>query len=565
MERESDRVTEILRTTINRLDISEPVGISRIFCSLLRYYTTNPLSVPEQASLSLNLLSQGSLDILLDLLTVSSIELSSYVDILTLIVTILTTPKRSIGMQNEYGVSKQKLSKIVDCLFTAIHNALNAQLSETVPNGDALYSVISSCLSHLERLASKFDSVCMTVLNSASLLHLIVKDDGFVTYPILSCLFSILKLSVGKLSVLKSSCVYSLLDELILKLGQRDREIALKSVLSMHILILNCSQLQTDRLSRRYKGVAPVIKKWLGNDFDEILQEILVKLDPSLLFGDERHRSARVIQSHFRGYSERNRILRIHRVVVRVQSRVRFNLWVGGFNKRCERAKLLKKLLLSDQVRDESIRRQIETFKIIENLPAIEVQGYFEEQQHKSAQYIQNWWRCIRSKRIACGLGNGKRIEKSAICIQRAYRKHLLRKLPKLSYNPIEITPEMKHEIEAQIEKWRENRKSKRTHTDKELDRLHNEVSALLDNYPSKSLSRQQKLQECEDKLMNIGRMSHLLMSPPSLSEVTTEHLEIYSVPKSQSDIRNKARQAHKQELKRLRVPWWKVLCEIDD
>ena len=565
MERESGRVNDILRGTINRLDISEPVGISRIFCDLLKYFTTHPLSASEQISLSINLLEQGSLDILLDLLTVNSIELSDYVNILTLIVTILTTPKEPIVIQNKYDISKEKLSKIVDCLFTAIHNGLNAQSSDTRPNCNDLYSVITNCLSILKRLASKFRGVSLMVLTSDSLLHLIVKDDGFVTNPTLSCLFSILKISVKKLHTLKSSFVYNILDELILKLGQKDKEIALKSVQSIHVLVINCSQLKPDKLTKRYKGVSPVLNKWFGNEFDEILKEILLKLDPSIIFEDKRHRSARVIQSYWRGYHERNRVVKLRRVVTCMQSRVRFKKWTREFHRRCEKAKLLKKFLLSDRIRDESINKQIEIFNIIENLPASEVKSYFEQQQHFAALSIQNWWRGIKSKQILCELRKERLIEDSAICIQNAFRKHLLRKIPKPSYKPVEITAEMKIEIDNEIKLWIEKRRSRRVPSEEELDRSHKEVDELIAKDRSRYAITQQKLQECEKVMKNIERMTNLLLNAPSLSEVTREHLEVYTVPKSQSDIRVKGREAHERELRRLKAPWWKILCEVDD
>ena len=566
MEKDSDKVNEILRGTINRLDISEPIGISRIFCDLLKYFTSEPLSASEQISLSLNLLSQGSLDILLDLLTASALDLSNYVNILALIVTLLTTPKDPIVIQNKYDVGKEKLSKVVNYLFTAIHNALNAQLSNTTnTNCSELYSVISICLSHLKRLASKFRSVCLMVITSASLLHLIVKDDGFVTHPILSCLFSILRRSVGKLCTLKSSLVYNILDELILKLGQKDKEIALKSVHSIHILILHCTQLQPDRLSRRYKGVSPVLKKWLGNEFDDILKEILVKLDPSILFEDDRHRSARVIQSYWRGYRERNRVIQLRKVVIRLQSKVRFKKWTNVFNRRCERAKLLKELLLSDRIRDESIQKQIENFNIIESLPAVDVPTYFVKQQTTAALGIQNWWRGIKCKQIMCELRKERVIEESAISIQRAYRKHLLRKIPKPTYEPIEITQEMKEEIDNEIKVWRAKQKYTWIHTGEEMKRMHNQVTEVLERDYTRTSIRHQKLEDCEKRLKNIDRMTDLLLNAPSLSEVTREHLEVYTVPKSQSDIRAEGRRAHKRELKRLKAPWWKILCEVDD
>lgn len=556
MQTESSRVSQILRDTFQRLETSEPAGICRILCDLLQYFTDQPLSSSDQVVLSHCLLERGMFDILLDLLATSRMDLAYYVNLLTLTLALLIIPKQPDLIQTKYNISEIKLKKIVDCLFTAAHNAFNIIPSKTADEHKELFLIICQCLRHLIVLASNFHTVSLMAMSSPSFLHLIVKDDGPVTIPILSCLHSILKMSINQLNILKASFLFAILDELILKLGQKDKKIASLSLQSIHIIVSTCTQLQPDRLGRRYQGVSYVLKRWLGNDLDEVLEELLLRLDPSIRFEDERHCAARVIQAYWRGYHERSRSVHLQRAVLRLQSRVRFKMWFVVFNRRCEKAKLLKNLKKSDQIRDSSIRRQTEVFETIQNLPASEIPKYLKRQQELAAVTIQCSWRCLRSKQELKQLRKERciLIEKSVICIQRAFRKYLLKKQrAKRSYNYVAHDPEMRFRIDEGMKKWREHYKLEEIPSEEELSKSWLEVEQQMKEYYAGMEERLKRLDECNGLLKSIQRSCNLLLNAPKLSEVTKADLERFSAHETRPDIIAEARKAHKDTLARHR------------
>ena len=558
----SSKVSQILRNTFNRLETSEPQGICRIFCDLLKYFTDQPLNSSDQVSLSLSLLEKGMLDIVLDLLATDSIDLADYVNLLTLTLALLIIPKQPDLIQTKYNISDTKLKKIVDSLFTAAHNAFNVVLSKTADKRYELYALICQCLRHLKVLASSFRVVRLIVISSPSFLHLLVKDDGSVTIPILSSLFSILKMSINKLNVLKSSFVFAILDELVLKLGQKDTKIALLSLQSIHIILFNCSQLQPDRLSKRYKGVSHVLKRWQGNDFDEVLEEVLLRLDPNIRFEDERHAAARVIQAHWRGYYERNRLIHLKKVALHLQSRIRFKTWFAVFNRRCEKAKLLKNLKRSDQIRDSSIRRQTEVFETIQNLPASEIRGFINRQQELAAITIQCSWRCLKSKQELKQLKKERfTLENNVICIQRAFRKYLMKKQKaKQSYSNVELNSGFQFRVDEEMKKWRESYKPERIPSEKELQQSWKELEQSLKEHYAGMEERLERFNDCDNLLKSMQRSCDLLLNAPKLCEVTKADLERFSVHESRTDIIAKARKAHKDRLARHK----KLLLEHD-
>ena len=552
MQTGSSKVSLILRNTFKRLETSEPEGICLIFCDLLKYFTDQPMSPSDQVYLSLCLLEQGMFDVLLDLLATDSIDLAVYVNLVTLTLALLIIPKQPDSIQTKYNISDAKLKKIVNSLFTAAHNALNV-LSKTADKRNELYAIICQCLRHLMVLASSFRVVGLLVLSSPSFLHLILKDDGSVTIPILSCLISILEMSINKLNILKSSFVFAILDELVLKLGQKDAKIALLSLQSIHIIVFNCPQLQPDRLGRRYKGVSHVLNKWLGNDFDEVIEGILLRLDPSIRFADESQAAARVIQAHWRGYYERTRLIHLKKVVLRLQSRIRFKAWLVVFNRRCEKARQLKNLKKSDQIRDTSIRRQTKVFETIQNLPASEIQEFLKRQQESAATTIQCSWRSLKSKQKLEQLRKQRiTLENSVICIQRMFRKYLLKKQrAKLSYRFMGFNPEVRLRIGEGMRKWREFYLPKRIPSEEELNKRWQEVEQSLDEHYAGMEERLKRFEECDKLTKSIKRSCTLLLNAPKLCEVTKADLEKLSAHESRPDIIAKARKAHQDRLAR--------------
>ena len=488
------RVIGILKSTLNRLHVSEPLGLSEIFCDVLKHFNTDHLTPSEQIYLSTHLLDHGVLDIVIDLLSSLTFDLATYVNLVTLSVTLLTATSDPDRM----GVGEDKLSKIVEYLLTAAHNALSVLLSNLNETEQDLFPVISSCLSLLQELAANFPVVRILAINSYSFLHLVVEDDGTVTHPILTCLFSLLEMCKDELQSIKQKTIHNILDELVLKLSQSDPSIVCKSLECIQIILSNCPQLQPDRLSRRYKGVVNILKKWIGNEFDGLIDDVIILLEPNFKkFENREERAAQIIQSLWRGHLVREKLSGYKEAAIILQRRFRSKKWMIEFTHRCEKAKRLKLLRKEERMREESIQTQIEFFKTIERLPARKIRTFLAGRQIKAALTIQQWWRRQVRRKTLRQLRE-KRIF-AAVRIQRWIRRFLAKQ--KCEHAILYDGDLGSAVIEDEITLFRESRRRRKVYSEEELERIELKVTELFLEEPLDYSRKRKLLHVCNDLL----------------------------------------------------------------
>lgn len=125
------------------------------------------------------------------------------------------------------------------------------------------------------------------------------------------------------------------------------------------------------------------------------------------------------------------------------------------------------------------------------------------------------------------------------------------------------LTDARRVQLQQVITDWRDSHPP-RERNQEEQEELYAHTQTLLQRHYYLSRQTRRKEQERLATLARIDTDIELLLSAPKLdgaaTAVASEHFVCRSVP-----IANRAKMLHQEKLRRLRLPWWKQLQQLDD
>lgn len=274
---------------------------------------------------------------------------------------------------------------------------------DNVETGDsaALYSTDSISalalvnLEHFKLVLVSLNRVCSVhtqcisrVIHSPYLLHLLVTDYRLYAVQVLNLLHDVIS-AEKDLPVTEE--LQSILDELVFKIGGNDESLALSS-LSLLALVCGINKTMVSLICDKYKGMSVLIEKW-RHSFDGELKNFAQTLLQSVKGSEEDHvqnRAAVMIQAGWRGYCERNKMLRARRGIIRFQRLFR--------KRRAEKLKrhmnVTATVVQHGSVKIRASREMLEKEKqMLEQMPANSVTQFIAQQRKHAAVKIQSWWR----------------------------------------------------------------------------------------------------------------------------------------------------------------------------
>ena len=447
------------------------------------------------------------------------------------------------------GLQPEKLKKTVqldvsqikeyydDILPTALHSLLvlaSNLLSVSTP-------MLSVLLGNISNLCQSHHILIMPLMQSPYLLHMFTSaSEDSSLQLVLPFIKKMLSESPNLLPVLPLEAAHNYMDELVHRITTCSNPLLALEVFS---LFLESSSI-AESVANRYPGLKQFLYSLqVGGSQAVNIEWILEKL------GSDFDHAAIVIQSHWRGYYARKKVKAIHRGVVAFQ-----RLYRKIQAKKLKEEKM-KCDLMAEDLEQENQYIALRTFhekqfKIIEQLPAKEVDNFLSNLQQSSAVKIQKWWRNCQIKK-------------------KTPKKKPQQSLPRnttMSTTTI-TTTHGKESVLFSIDQTRRNKLQEEisnyqkqhpvTHRSRAtLQQLHSEVQQqlqimYLDRTLEKERSRKRKL------LLNQLKVdSALLLSAPSLEKAQPNTSTQFMG--SAHGIVHMAQMAHKEELKSLKLPWWK-------
>lgn len=409
-----------------------------------------------------------------------------------------------------------------DILPTALHSLLvlaNNLLTVSVPTllSGVLEDITKLCLSH-------HNILIVPLLQSPYLLHMLTSGD----HLLLSFIKKMLLESPDLLPVLPLEMVHNYMDELVHKITTSSDPVLALEVFNIFLQSPNI----VDSVTNRYPQFLYSLH---ARNQTIVVTQIIEKL------GSDFNHAAIVIQAHWRGYCARKKVKVIHQGIVAFQ-----RLYRKVRAKRSKEEKMRYDMIAED-LKQESQHIALRTFhekqfKIIEQLPAKEVDSFLNHLQQTSAIKIQQWWRSYQEK-------------KNHTVKQNFHHAHQDTTTHGRESVLLFIDQTTKQKLQEEISSYQKQHPITHKSWDS-LQQLHSEVQQQLQIMYSDRMLEKQRERKRKLLLNQLEVDSALLLGAPSLEKAqpnTTAHFT-----STAHGIIYMAQLAHEEELKSLELPWWK-------
>ncbi|XP_071155424.1 IQ calmodulin-binding motif-containing protein 1-like isoform X1 [Mytilus edulis] len=416
-------------------------------------------------------------------------------------------------------------------------------------------------------LASGHTSVPKKVLECPWLLQLLITDDTDTVVAIMDLIPKILRVNRIVLRSLNQKLILSIMDELIYKLSVSNEVSVGASACKCVLRICENHRPLVETLCTRYKGLRPLLAKWEGAGFSRDLKEIhlLLQAGNAQKAENERFfRAAITIQAVWKGFITRKKLVKANKTFSKFQQQYRLKKRVLEERKvqAKEAIELQRQLKLNRQrIMREFKEKQLHTVEI---LPAAMLERYMQRQQNKSAVLIQKSWRGHHARNSMQDREVFVKRYRAAITVQRAVRKWLKkledkRNKIKASLKPPGLTDDRRVEIQRLINQNRELKPTVYTSRE-ELEQGHKKAAEMLARYYQSARVNREKQHHREALIARLNVDSELVHLAPPLNSVTDKDVEMYS--SNLLPVATKAKNNHIEQLRLLRQPWWKKLCD---
>jgi len=99
--------------------------------------------------------------------------------------------------------------------------------------------------------------------------------------------------------------------------------------------------------------------------------------------------------------------------------------------------------------------------------------------------------------------------------------------------------------------------------TQEELQQLHDKAFSLLANHMMSNMKIRKSEQRRDALLARLNVDAEQLLGAPKLHEVTSDILDAFT--SRSAPVITRAQQCHNEEMRRLKLPWWKKLWDEDE
>lgn len=450
---------------------------------------------------------------------------------------------------------------IQETFTDGLNNRTNVESKQTLENFRMASNAVTS-------LCAVGGDLIVRVLKSPILLHMIITDNNDTARLLLVMIRSLLDSYAGNISTtgLTQDDVSNLLDELVFKISSTQEPLiacgSMKVMLSIAEVLPSVDQFYVTQ----YSSLRPLISKWQNQGFDDDVHQLLRLLEEDReeeMKQMAQNRAASKMQSLWRGYKTRKVMVRMKQGIVKLQRLVRRKQQVKREARNREKLDSLEKRVKEERYRHE-MRASLQTqMQLLEHVPAQKVDSFLARREDKAAVVLQSQWRGLVARRETEKQRFEKRREKASSCIQRNVRRFLHRKRAARSQQPHYqfaflldgLSDSRRSELQTKIETERERNAYKYTSMD-ELQKVHEKAQRMMGEFLVNSHREMQKDIHRRALLAQLQSDADQLMKAPKLDDVTREDFDAFT--SGSGPVAKMAQRAHVEEMKSMRLPWWK-------
>ena len=420
------------------------------------------------------------------------------------------------------------------------------------------------------------------VLQSPYFLHILITDNSYYSHISLEVLETLILSDKAAIASIPENVLTNILDEMIYKLSGEEEKGALLSLRLLAQLVVASPNIM-EILQSSYSGLLQLSCKWTTKPelasvaavkrFVEQLEvweaehsDILQQED-----GDSEKKSAVIIQACWRGYMARKKVERIKRGVTMFQRIYRRRKEAKMQQKAEEQRSREEAVAKESNLRSSKLEFHEKQLTLLEQLPASEFQDYMRGQETEAAIKIQCAWRSWVSRRKYKENKSEALLNKNALVIQRAMRRCLSKKKPTEGHFHSDLLPKItgaeREQLQAEVASYRELHPSTGYKSEQELLALHEGVQKMYEEFYTSRPTQRKDDERARLNLTQLGSNSDVLSKLPTLEQFASEpQPELLGQLLSNSgSVARMARKAHKEELKALNTPWWKLPQDYEE
>lgn len=423
-------------------------------------------------------------------------------------------------------------------------------------------------MNSLEWLYSFHNFLTYNVLQSKRFVQILMTEDIEVSLFVLLILENIFKTNRQVMEQLEPNVINGILDEIVFKISASDESTLARASIR---LILTATDifppLVEILLSKRYRGLKAYLGKWKARGFDSDVKRLVALLDAGSLARAEEMRltrAATIIQAFYRGSKERQSLKRAEWGITLLQRKFRQNRLDKQRMNAEEKEREISKLAIEQKRINEFRSSMQKQLKMLESVPAREVNLFIAQNQEKAASKIQAAYRGMVGRRIFRERQHDVTRERAAIAIQRQFRRYLQRVADRKK--PYPVVPGLTDSRRAELQNIIADRRQKfpvKHRTQNELQELHDKAFSLLAQHMMSNMKIRRSEQRREALLARLNVDTDQLLAAPKLQEVTPDVLDGFT--SRSAPVIARAQQCHNEEMRRLKLPWWKKLWDEEE
>lgn len=459
--------------------------------------------------------------------------------------------------------------------------------------GKVLDSLVWLCSSH-----SQHTSITSRALQSPYLLGMLITDHALYAHVVLEALEGLIAAAATTnaaattaqdsiASAIPQGVLSSILDELVYKLSGSEEKSAL---LSLRLLAQLSAALPglIDTLTNSYAGLQTLMEKWLSRttpnearreELAPAVRNLVSELEARSEEGSGRGERGKeeemdaakqkaivMIQASWRGFSERRKMMKARRGIRRFQQMYRRRK-AEKERGRENKEKVMAETTLRQSQRESGRRAFHERqLTLYQQLPASQLPDFISKQESRAAITIQAAWRGHQARASSTQLKAEVECMKSAVVIQRAFRRHSKARAAAEREARAALLPTLdkaeRERLQAEVARYREAHSPDAGRTHQQLSELHLEAQAEYEKcfFSRSARAGREQEEEIRQMIVQLNRNAELLLAAPSLADAYERPNAGLTDAFSSSSpvVARMGRTAHREEMKAMSLPWWK-------
>ncbi|KAL9966130.1 hypothetical protein ACROYT_G024154 [Oculina patagonica] len=430
------------------------------------------------------------------------------------------------------------LPDVVDNVLTLAAKLLDFTVkARDMTDKNKHFQSFKTTVNSLEWLYSFHVFLTYNVLQSKRFVQILMSEDVEASLFILLILENIFKTNRQAMEKLEPNVLYSILDEIFSRYQHQ-------------------KNLQSEGLPQQMEG----------SRFDNDVKRLSL-LEAGTIAQAEQvrlSRAATVIQAFYRGSKQRHSLKQAELGIILLQRKFRQRRLDKERTRHKEKRHEEHKLAIEQKRINEFRSSMQKQLKLLEGVPAREVNLFMAENQVNAASKIQATFRGMMGRRKYRERHNEVTRERAAVTIQRQFRRYQQRKADSKSPYPVVpgLTDARRAELQNMIAERRQMNPPKHR-TQEELKELHEKAFSLLANHVLSNMKIRKSEQRRDALLARLNVDTDQLLAAPKLHEISPDVLDSFT--SRSAPVIARAQQCHNEEMRKLKLPWWKKLWDEEE